>query len=82
MAFQPVKHKPDGTPWPLHYCPYSKQPMKTCWWKGVDAYRRGQSCEPPYTNHSSHGGTWGTRANRIWQEGWWCARKADTSRRG
>lgn len=77
MAFQPVENRPDGTPWPRHYCPYHKQPMQTCWWKGVDAYRRGQPAHPPYINYSHHGGTWGTRANRIWLEGWSHAREAD-----
>ena len=77
MAFQPTELRTDGSPWPRHRCPYDRQPMRTCWWKGVDAYRRGLSCEAPYVNYSNHGGTWGTRANRIWSEGWLHAYEAD-----
>lgn len=66
---------------PILYNPHQKQPMRTCWQKGVDAFLRGEPMVPPYVNISHHGGTWGYRANRTWSDGWCAARKSSDHRK-
>lgn len=53
--------------------PYTKLPLRTIWQKGWDAFVADLPDEPPYVNYSNHGGTFGTRANRVWQQGWMAA---------
>ena len=55
--------------------PYTKNPLRTIWKKGWDAFVADQPDEPPYENHSHHGGTYGTRCNRVWQEGYRAAQE-------
>ena len=50
--------------------PYTKLPLRTIWQKGWDAFVADLPDKPPYENHSFHGGTFGTRANRVWQQGY------------
>ena len=50
--------------------PYNRLPLRTIWQKGWDAFVADLPCDPPYVNYSNHGGTFGTRANRVWQDGW------------
>lgn len=50
--------------------PYNRLPLRTIWQKGWQACRDGLEDKGPYTNYSDHGGTWGTRANRVWRDGY------------